>query len=76
MPIGCDHCYYTGYHGRKAIYELISIDQELAEAIKENKGDMHEMLAARGIQTLADKAFRLLVNGETALEEVYSLLMK
>lgn len=76
MPIGCEHCYYTGYHGRKAIYELISIDQELAEAIKENKGDMHELLAERGIQTLADKALKLLVNGETALEEVYSLLMK
>lgn len=76
VPIGCEECYYTGYKGRKAIYELISIDRELSEAIKENKGGMHEELKNRGVKTLADKAFQLLINGETALEEVYSLLMK
>ena len=76
VPIGCEECYYTGYKGRKAIYELISIDRELSEAIKENKGGMHEELKTRGVKTLADKAFQLLINGETALEEVYSLLMK
>lgn len=76
VPIGCEECYYTGYKGRKAIYELISIDRELSEAIKENKGGMHEELKRRGVKTLADKAFQLLINGETALEEVYSLLMK
>lgn len=28
--VGCEYCYYTGYSGRKAIYEVIPIDDELA----------------------------------------------
>ncbi|MGZ4079712.1 MAG: GspE/PulE family protein, partial [Bacteroidia bacterium] len=36
VPKGCEHCHYTGYKGRKAIYEVIPIDFELAEQIKNN----------------------------------------
>lgn len=75
MPIGCDQCYYTGYSGRKAIYELITMDQELAEAIKNNVSDVDDLLEQRKIVKLSDKAYQLLTLGETALEEVYALLM-
>ena len=27
---GCEDCYFTGYRGRKAVYEVIPLDQELA----------------------------------------------
>lgn len=75
VPVGCEHCYYTGYSGRKAIYEIIPIDQELAEAIKENRSVVDSLLEKRGISTLGDKAFELMEKGQTSLEEVYSLLM-
>jgi general secretion pathway protein E/type IV pilus assembly protein PilB len=71
---GCQYCHYTGYKGRKAIYEIIGIDSQLSEYIKENKLKIDDLLQNRGIQSLSDNAFALFNNGETSLEEVYSLL--
>jgi type IV pilus assembly protein PilB len=70
---GCEHCYYTGYKGRKAIYEVISIDKELAETIK-NKGNADELLGLRKIKSLADAAFEMFEKGKTSLEEIYPVL--
>lgn len=75
VPVGCEQCFYTGYTGRKAIYEIIPIDQDLAEAIKESRSSADQLLAERGIRKLSDKAFDILESGQTSLEEVYSLLM-
>ncbi len=73
VPKGCQYCHYTGYKGRKAIYEIISIDSQLSEYIKENKLKIDDQLKSRGIQSLSDNAFALFNNRETSLEEVYSL---
>ena len=56
-PKGCEHCYYTGYKGRKAVYEVIPIDQELAFEIKNGNMYIQNLLEERGIQTLAQNAF-------------------
>lgn len=71
---GCEHCYYSGYHGRKAVYEVIPIDQELALAIKNAVMNVDTLLRERGIQTLAENAFNLFGDGLTSLEEIYPLL--
>jgi type IV pilus assembly protein PilB len=36
VAVGCEHCYYTGYSGRKAIYELIPVEEETARLIRNN----------------------------------------
>lgn len=74
VPKGCQYCYYTGYKGRKAIYEIIGIDAQLAEHIKENRLKIDDLLKKRGINNLSDNAFVLFSTGETSLEEVYALL--
>jgi type IV pilus assembly protein PilB len=71
---GCEECFYTGYKGRKAVYEVIPIDAELADKIKNGIFDVSEEFKARGIKTLAENAFELFEAGETSLEEIYSLL--
>lgn len=71
---GCEHCYYTGYKGRQAIYEIIGIDGPLSEQIKENNLQVDELLKKRNIRSLSDNAFDLFAGGATSLEEVYSLL--
>ncbi|MBC7387682.1 MAG: type II/IV secretion system protein [Opitutaceae bacterium] len=75
LPKGCDHCYYTGYKGRKAVYEVIPIDFDLANCIKNGIFDVAKLLADRGIKTLAENSFELFENGSTSLEEIYSLLL-
>jgi type IV pilus assembly protein PilB len=71
---GCGQCYYTGYKGRKAVYEVIPIDQELAFEIKNGNMYIQTLLKERGIQTLAENAFRLFDEGQTSIEEIYPLL--
>ena len=74
VAVGCAECFYTGYKGRKAIYEVLPIDHELAEHIKINSSQVGNLLKERAITTLAENAFRLFEEGETSIEEVYSIL--
>jgi len=75
MPKGCNECYYTGYKGRKAVYEVIPIDHDLAGCIKNGIFDVASLLQERNIKTLAENSFELFENGNTSLEEIYSLLL-
>lgn len=74
-PVGCDHCHFTGYKGRKAVYEVIPIDADLSKQIKENNYEVGEQLESKKITRLMDNAFHLFHTGETTIEEVYSILM-
>src|SRR5260370_25169753 len=48
VPKGCEQCYYTGYKGRKAVYEVIPIDQDLAFEIKKGNLYIQNLLQERG----------------------------
>ncbi len=76
VAVGCEKCYYTGYKGRTAIYEMISIDHELAELIKSRSHLVKETLAGKNIKSLAIQAVELLKTGITSLEEIYPLLLE
>jgi type IV pilus assembly protein PilB len=71
---GCNQCFHTGYKGRKAVYEIIPIDRELSDKIKNNVYDVSEELNQRKLKTLAENAFELFAKGETSIEEIYPLL--
>ena len=72
-PVGCNHCYHTGYKGRKAIYEVLNIDFKIANAIKENT--INSFYEGTEHKSLSEKAFDILAQGETSLEEIYSILI-
>jgi len=74
IPKGCEKCYYTGYQGRKAVYEVIPIDQELAFEIKNGNMYVQEFLKERGVKTLAENAFEIFADGLTSIDEIYPLL--
>lgn len=71
---GCDQCFFTGYRGRIAIYEVLSIDNDLAESIKSGNAQIENIIREKNIKTLAENAFELFEKGETSLEEIYPLL--
>ena len=75
IPVGCEHCYYTGYSGRKAIYEIIPITSELVSHIKNNNLEIDQYIKEQGIVTLKDNAINLIKSGVTSIEEVYALLI-
>ncbi|WP_300660729.1 GspE/PulE family protein [Fluviicola sp.] len=72
--VGCDDCHFTGYKGRTAIYEVIPIDFELSESIKNNDSTIEDKLVERDIITLNKQALELIKSGITSLEEAYPIL--
>ncbi len=75
INVGCEECFYTGYKGRKAIYEVIQMNKDLTEFIKHNETDISAYLKQNNIETLAQGAFRLLKEGVTTIDEVYPILI-
>lgn len=73
--VGCNQCYYTGYKGRKAVYEVINVTKELAEHIKEQKSSITEYCKSNKISSLAENVLTLFDKGETSLEEIYPYLI-
>lgn len=72
--VGCNECYFTGYNGRKAIYEIVPITNELELAIKENQLQIDTYLAKHNLKTLQENAITLINSGETSIKEAYALL--
>jgi general secretion pathway protein E/type IV pilus assembly protein PilB len=75
IATGCQSCYYTGYKGRKAIYEVINITRELAEHIKMSSTNVEDYMKANKIDKLSENALKLFINGQTSLEEIYPYLI-
>lgn len=75
VAVGCEKCYYTGYRGRKAVYEILPVTTEIAEQIR--KETLHEdfIKEATGIRFLHESAFELFSRGITSLDEIYSILL-
>ncbi|MEP0266056.1 GspE/PulE family protein [Dokdonia sp.] len=71
---GCSSCYFTGYVGRSAIYEVLNINGDVAKHIK--NGTIEKASEHIALETLPFKAFELLKKGETSLDEIYPLLIQ
>jgi general secretion pathway protein E len=69
---GCKDCRNTGFRGRKAIGELLVLDDEMRELIVARAPARKLKDAAReaGTVPLRDAALRLVEAGETTLEEI------
>ena len=72
--VGCEKCYYTGYCGRRAVYEVIPMDEALTTAIRSGLSDIAPLLRERGIPTLREAVVGLFLCGETSLDELIPLL--
>ncbi|WP_442267067.1 GspE/PulE family protein [Tenacibaculum sp. ZS6-P6] len=73
--VGCEHCYQTGYKGRKAIYEIIPVTKPIEKAIKKEQSEIEDYLIDNNISTLKVNALNLVKEGVTSIDEVYSLLI-
>jgi len=69
---GCQHCRGSGYRGRKAIGELLVLNDELREAIinRAPVRQLKELSLKGGVRLIRSVALDLVRRGETTLEEV------
>ncbi len=76
IPKGCDNCYHTGYKGRIAIYEFIPISNKVKEIIKNGDIQLKNNLENIDYDRLSQKAFKLVKDGVTTIQEVYPILIE
>jgi general secretion pathway protein E/type IV pilus assembly protein PilB len=74
-PVGCKECHFTGYKGRKAIYEVIPIEKEIGDLISSPANESDHIFRSLGISTLQEGALVLFLRGDTSLDEVYPFLL-
>ncbi|HEY5800535.1 MAG TPA: GspE/PulE family protein, partial [Burkholderiaceae bacterium] len=69
---GCGDCRGTGYKGRKAVAEILTLNDELRELIIERKPIRQIKDAARrnGTRSLRESALELVKTGQTTLAEI------
>jgi type IV pilus assembly protein PilB len=69
---GCDHCNNTGYRGRMAIFEILSMDDEIREIIVGEGSTLaiREAAIRKGMRALRDSGLLAIYDGETTIEEV------
>ncbi len=68
---GCSQCLQTGYKGRSGIYEMIEIDDTLANMIHDSASQPQiEAYCRSKSQNLRDDGIRKVISGETSLDEV------
>jgi general secretion pathway protein E len=69
---GCKHCRGTGYRGRKAVGELLVLNDEMREAIinRAPVRQLKELAQQAGVRLLRQSALDLVRKGHTTLEEV------
>ena len=72
---GCHDCRGTGYRGRVAIHELVTLNEELRHLIMERAPDskLHDAAVRNGTVSLRDECLARVIDGETTLEEVVRL---
>lgn len=69
---GCGACRTTGYHGRRAVAEILVIDERLRTLIGQRAplADIRAEARRQGMQSLREAALQLARAGLTTLEEV------
>jgi type IV pilus assembly protein PilB len=69
---GCDNCNHSGYRGRRAIFEIMQLDDHLRELIM-NQGSTNVLRVEarkRGMRTLRESGLLAIYEGQTTIDEV------
>ena len=72
-PKGCDHC-RRGYHGRLAFHEVLELDDNIRNALnndKLEKKELAKMVYSGSTITMLQDALIKCLEGKTSFEEVY-----
>jgi general secretion pathway protein E len=71
-PRGCPRCVGTGYAGRRGVFELLRVNEQMREVMLKNPtiGDIQKTLEGTQFVKLAESGYLLVAQGMTALEEV------
>ncbi len=72
-PKGCDWCGFTGFHGRRGVFEVIEVTPVVRRAIgpKTAAAELEKVALAEGMTTMADDGVAKCRAGLTTIDEVF-----
>ncbi len=75
-PCGCPKCSFTGYSGRRGVYEVVTIDEDFRKIIIDGKNStkFYQLLKKKKIETLFENGRNLVVDGLSSIEELKSVI--
>ena len=75
-PITCEDCQGTGFLGRTGVFETITIDDELRNAIKQAKSlaEIGTQFRRAKMLYLQEQALRKVIGGTTSINEIVRML--
>ena len=71
-PAGCDACSRTGYKGRRALFEVLEVDEDVESAIvrRENATQIRTLALSKGMKTLREDGWDKVFKGVTSVKEI------
>ncbi len=77
-PVICENCQGTGFVGRTGVFEIITIDDRLREAIKqaESLSEIGSLFRGAKMLYLQEQALRKVITGTTSINEMVRVLSK
>jgi type IV pilus assembly protein PilB len=71
-PVGCEFCSKTGYKGRRALFEVLDVDEDIEGAIvrRENATQIRNLSLSKGMKTLREDGWAKAFAGVTSVKEV------
>lgn len=72
---GCEHCKFTGYHGRTGIYEILPVTEAVRELIlaRSSSQKIKQKAVSEGMRTLRHDGLEKAFGGITTIAEVMRL---
>ena len=69
---GCRECRQTGFHGRRAVFEMMAISHPIRQKILQHcsSGELKQIAQKEGMRTLSQDGWRLVEAGVTTPDEI------
>ena len=72
---GCSDCFQTGYRGRTAVFEILTMTPAIRRAIhRQNRKELHEAVQQSTFHPILENCAQLVCDGVTTLDEVLRIL--
>ena len=76
-PKGCLTCNNPGYKGREAVFEFLTVTEEMKKLIldRANGADIKALAISQGMHTLKDEGIYKVMHGRTSIEELLRVIV-
>ena len=70
--VGCEACRRTGFHGRRGVFEMMDMNDEIRQMAlaMRSAGEIREVARRFGMRSLSEDGWRVVAEGATTVEEV------